>query len=327
MTVLVTGSSGHLGEALMRRCRADGRPVRGIDIKPSPFTDHIGSIGDADFVRCCMAAVDAVIHTATLRKPHVATHSNREFVETNVTGTLVLLEAAVAAGVTRFIYTSTTSAFGAALVPPPGEPAAWLTEDVAPVPKNIYGVSKFAAENLCELFARQAQLPVVVLRTSRFFPEADDNPEIRARYPIENAQANEFLHRRVDIEDIVSAHLLALEKAQALRFRRYIVSATTPFTPSDLPELRRDAPAVVQRRFPECEALFQERGWELFPHIDRVYVNDLARRELGWAPRYNFRHVLDALRAGKDFRSPSAVEIGRKGYHDRVFADGPYPVA
>jgi UDP-glucose 4-epimerase len=326
MTVLITGSSGHLGEALMRRFRADGRPARGIDIKPSPFTDHVGSIGDVDFVQRCMAEVNAVIHTATLHKPHVATHSNQDFVDTNITGTLVLLEAAVAARVMRFIYSSTTSAFGAALVPSPGEPAAWITEDVAPVPRNIYGVTKFAAENLCELFARQAQLPVVVLRTSRFFPEADDNPEIRARYTTENAQANEFPHRRVDIEDVVSAHLLALEKAPALGFRRYIISATTPFIPSDLPELRRNAPAVVQRIFPDCEALFQKRGWKLFPHIDRVYVNDLARQELGWTPRYDFRQVLAALRTGTDFRSPLAVEIGHKGYHDRAFADGPYPV-
>jgi len=327
MTVLITGSSGHLGEALMRRFRRDGRPARGIDIKPSPFTDRVGSIADRDFVLQSIAGIDAVFHTATLHKPHVATHANQDFIDTNITGTLVLFEAAAAARITAFIYTSTTSAFGAALVPPPGEPAAWITEDVAPVPKNIYGVTKFAAENLCELFARQAQLPVVVLRTSRFFPEADDNPQIRDRYAIENAQANEFLHRRVDIEDVVSAHLLALEKAQGLGFRRYIISATTPFTPSDLPELRRDASAVVRRIFPDYEALFHKLGWKLFPHIDRVYVNNLARRELSWAPRYDFRHVLDALRAGTDFRSPLAVEIGRKGYHDRVFADGPYPVA
>ncbi len=135
MTILITGSSGHLGEALMRRFRADGRPARGVDIKRSPFTDHVGSIADRDFVRRCMTGVDAVIHAATLHKPHVATHSNQDFVETNITGTLVLLEAALAVGVRAFIYTSTTSAFGAALVPAPGEPAAWITEDVAPVPK------------------------------------------------------------------------------------------------------------------------------------------------------------------------------------------------
>jgi 3-beta hydroxysteroid dehydrogenase/isomerase family len=65
----------------------------------------------------------------TLHKPHVATHSRQEFVDTNITGTLNLLEESVAAGVESFIYTSTTSVLGDALVPPRGAPAAWITED------------------------------------------------------------------------------------------------------------------------------------------------------------------------------------------------------
>jgi UDP-glucose 4-epimerase len=327
MTVMVTGSSGHLGEALMRRFRAQGEPARGMDIKPSPFTDWVGSISDRTFVRRCMTGANAVIHAATLHKPHVATHPKQDFVDTNITGTLALLEEAAAAGIKAFVFTSTTSVFGAALVPPPGAPAAWITENVTPIPKNIYGVTKLAAENLCELFARQRQFPVVVLRTSRFFPEADDDPKIRERYETTNLQANELLYRRVDLEDVMSAHLLALEKAGTLGFRRYIISATTPFVQSDLPDLRRNAPAVVQRIFPDCEALFDRRGWKLLPHIDRVYVNDMARQELGWKPRYDFPHVLDALRAGADFRSALALDVGSKGYHDLVFNEGPYPLA
>ena len=46
MTLLVTGSAGHLGEALMRQLRAAGRDAIGIDIKPSAFTDHVGTIVD-----------------------------------------------------------------------------------------------------------------------------------------------------------------------------------------------------------------------------------------------------------------------------------------
>ena len=107
----------------------------------------------------------------------------RTFVDTNVTGTLTLLEEAVAAGVGRFVFTSTTSAFGRALTPPPGAPAAWVTEDVAPVPRNIYGVTKTAAEDVCELVHRDHGLPVVILRTSRFFPEPDDRDEVRAALP------------------------------------------------------------------------------------------------------------------------------------------------
>jgi UDP-glucose 4-epimerase len=179
MTILVTGSAGHLGEALMRTLRAAGRPVLGVDLKPSPWTDRVGSIGDRDFIQSCMGGVRTIIHAATLHKPHVATHSPQDFIDTNLTGTLVLLEAAVAAGVEAFVFTSTTSAFGAALTPGANQPAAWVTEDVVPIPRNIYGVTKVAAEDLCQLFHRQHGLPVIVLRTSRFFPEADDNASVR----------------------------------------------------------------------------------------------------------------------------------------------------
>lgn len=327
MTILVTGSAGHLGEALMRTLRAAGRPAIGIDLKPSAWTDRTGSIGDPDFIRQNMTGVRTVIHAATLHKPHVATHTNQEFLDTNLTGTLVLLEAAVAAGVDAFIFTSTTSAFGAALTPAAGEPAAWVTEDVVPIPRNIYGVTKVAAESLCELFHRKHGLPVIVLRTSRFFPEADDDAAIRDSYDTANAQVNELLYRRVDIADVVGAHLLAIEKASDLGFRRYIISATTPFARDDLPVLRRDAASVVRRLFPDSDGLYAARGWKLFPTMDRVYVNERAVTELSWRPTYDFAHVLASLRAGEDFRSPLARAIGSKGYHASLFAEGPYPVA
>ena len=326
MAVLVTGSAGHLGEALVRRLRADGRDVRGLDIKPSSFTDIVGSIDDETFVRDAMSGVTAVIHSATLHKPHVATHSKRQFVDTNVAGTVALLEAAVSHGVRSFVFTSTTSAFGAALSPAPGEPAAWIDEDVAPVPKNIYGATKIAAEGLCELVARKDGLPVLVLRTSRFFPEDDDSAHVRGAFDTVNMQANELLYRRADIEDIVEAHLLAVERAPALRFSRYIVSATTPFTRDDVEALRLDAPSVVRRLYPDVDALYVARDWRLLPSLDRVYDSARATRDLGWTPKRDFAFVLACLREGVEFRSDMALAIGKKGYHDTFFEHGPYPV-
>ena len=176
MTVLVTGSSGHLGEALMRTLRASGRAALGLDVIPGPFTDVIGSIADRTLVARGMQGVDAVLHAATLHKPHVATHTREAFVETNVQGTLILLEEAARAGVRAFVMTSTTSTFGDALKPPPGQPAAWIDERVTPVPKNIYGVTKTAAEDLCQLFHRNEGLAAIVLRTSRFFPGGGRRP-------------------------------------------------------------------------------------------------------------------------------------------------------
>jgi nucleoside-diphosphate-sugar epimerase len=315
-----------LGEALVRTLTNQGYEVLGVDILPGPFTSQVGSITDRDFVRRCMTGVRRVFHAATLHKPHVATHSRQEFVDVNITGTLNILEEAVAAGVESVVYTSTTSVIGAALIPPPGAPAAWITEDVVPVPKNIYGVTKAAAEDLCELFAKNQGLPCIVLRTSRFFPEEDDDERARAAFADDNLKVNEFLSRRVDIEDVVSAHLLASTAAPAIGFRRYIISATTPLAGEDLAELRTDAPRVVERRVRDFAAEYARRGWKMAPSIDRVYVNARARTELGWQPKYDFKFLIERLRAGEDFRSPLAILVGSKGYHVQQFADGPYPV-
>jgi UDP-glucose 4-epimerase len=326
MKVLVTGSAGHLGEALVRTLKNTNHEVIGTDLLPSVFTDKVGSITDRAHVKQCLAGIEAVLHTATLHKPHVATHSRQSFVDTNITGTLNLLEEAAAAGVSSFIFTSTTSTFGDALTPAAAAPAAWITEEVVPVPKNIYGVTKIAAENLGELFYRQQRLPVIVLRTSRFFPEEDDRKEVRQAYEDRNIKANEFLYRRVDLEDVVSAHLLAMEKAPAIGFARYIISATTPFTRADLVDLRVNAPAVLKRSVPDYEAVYARLGWQMFPRVDRVYINERARNELGWSPRYNFSSILDRLKANENPDSPLARLIGSKGYHATGFAEGPYPV-
>lgn len=317
MKILVTGSAGHLGEALMRTLPGLGHEAVGIDIIPSPFTQVVGSISDRATVDAVMGGVDVVLNAATLHKPHVATHSRQAFVDTNVTGTLNLLEAAVANRVRAFVYTSTTSTFGDALTPPAGSPAAWITEDVVPIPKNIYGATKTAAEDLCKLFHRNQKLPCLVLRTSRFFPENDDVPEKAAAFDDANLKINELLYRRVDTADVVSAHLAAIERAPALGFGKYIVTATTPFTRADLAELGTDAPAVLARHVPEYRDVFAARGWKMLPVLDRVYVNERARRDLGWQPVYDFRRALADVAAGKDYRSPLAVAVGSKGYHPK----------
>lgn len=229
MRVLVTGSAGHLGEALVRTVQNTNHEVVGLDIVASNFTSKVGSIVDRSCVKRCMKGVDAVLHTASLHKPHVITRSLQDFVDTNITGTLNLLEEAASAGVQSFVFTSTTSAFGGALTPPAGAPAVWVTEDVTSVPKNIYGVTKTAAEDLCELFHRDRGLACLILRTSRFFPEEDDCEATRQAYDDYNVKANEYLYRRVDLEDVVSAHLIALERAPSIGFGRYIIGATTPF--------------------------------------------------------------------------------------------------
>lgn len=329
MKLLVTGSAGHLGEALMRALPGLGHSPVGMDINPSEYTDVVGPVTDAARVREAMAGVEAVLHVATLHKPHVASHSKQDFIDTNVTGTLCLLEAAVELGVRRVVFTSTTSAFGAALIPAPGGPAAWIEESAAGLPKNIYGVTKLAAEDLCALFARKHGLNCTVLRTSRFFPEADDSKEVRDRFSQENAKANEFLFRRVDLLDVVHAHECALRDgvpSVSGGFARYIISATSPFQREHLGDLRRNPGAVVAALYPEFSKIYAAAGFHMFDDIARVYVNDHARQGLGWVPRYDFARILAQISAGQPIGSDLARAVGVKGYHDEVFDDGPYPV-
>ena len=303
-----------------------GDVATGLDILPSPFTTKVGSVADREAVRAAMAGVEVVFHAATLHKPHVATHTRQAFIDTNVTGTLNLLEEAAASGVRAFVFTSTTSVFGDALTPKPGEPAAWITEDVALQPKNIYGVTKAAAEDLCQLFHRNQKLNVLILRTSRFFPEEDDSKSARAGHGDANLKTNEYLYRRVALEDVVSAHLAAAERAGGLGFGKYIISATSPFTTRDRGALTVDPKDAVRAHVPQFEAEYARRGWSLPSAIGRVYVNDRARRDLRWAPRHDFAAVLERLMAGGEVLDPLALTVGAKGYHGTIFADGPYPV-
>ena len=326
MKILVTGSSGHLGEALIRTLRASNEDVVGCDLLPSPFTDYLGSITDSDFVNACLRGVNIVYHTATLHKPHVATHTRQQFVDTNITGTLNLLEESRLAGVNAFVFTSTTSLFGDAMQPGNRQQAVWVTEELTPVLKNIYGVTKQAAEDLCQLFHSNQNMNCIILRTSRFFPEEDDQREVRDAFSDANIKANEYLFRRAAIDDIVSAHLCAAEKAAEIGFGRYIISATTPFTAEDLPHLMSDPAGIVARYYPAFQEVYERQGWRMFDQIGRVYVNAKARKELGWAPEVDFGAVLKKVDASEDFLTPLARQIGRKGYHDETFEDGLYPV-
>ncbi|MFS2021447.1 NAD-dependent epimerase/dehydratase family protein, partial [Massilia sp. CT11-108] len=241
------------GRFLSPLLRRAGHVPLGLDVAPGPHTDVVGSVADTPLVRRLFAGYrfDAVIHAAALHKPDIARYPRQAFVDVNVTGTLNLLEAAAAHGTSRFISTSTTSLMITQAIRDETAPAAaWLDETSGPLqPRNIYGVTKRTAEELARLFHAEHGLPVVVLRTARFFPEDDDTHDHLAG---ENMKANEFLHRRLTVEDCALAHLAALEKAPAIGFGLYVVSAPTPFDRADAALLKTDAPAVIARHFPDA---------------------------------------------------------------------------
>src|ERR1700758_4834792 len=111
MRILLTGSSGWLGQRLAARLRGTGHDPLGLDIAPGPETQVVGSVADAALVGGLFQrfGFEGVIHTGALHKPDIVRESPQAFVDTNVTGVLNLLQAAEAIGCNRFVFTSTTS--------------------------------------------------------------------------------------------------------------------------------------------------------------------------------------------------------------------------
>lgn len=303
MRILLTGCSGWLGQNLVPRLIRAGHKVVGVDPVPSPNTQIVGSVADRELVRRAIrdCEVDAIVHAAALHKPNIGTHRASDFVAVNVQGTLNLLEEAVASGsrIDRFVFTSTTSlmisreiraghAGGA-------KKAVWITEEMMPLlPRNIYGVTKLSAEHLCRLFHELHGLPVIVLRTSRFFPEYDDMAHAIAQSE-PNTKTNEFLFRRLTVEDAAESHVVALNQAPEMGFDTFIISAWTPFSRDDCEELIIDAPSVVARYFPQYPEIYRRLGWTMFQSIDRVYDSRKALRRLGFQCRVGFNEKLEEI--------------------------------
>ena len=314
MRVLLTGAAGWLGRHLKPKLTALGHAVVGFDMAASPWTAVVGSVAD----RALLARLfrehgfEAVIHAGALHKPDIARFPAQAYVDTNVTGTLNLLEAAAVAR-SRVVFTSTTSLMiSQAVRAEDGDAAVWLDERSGPLePRNIYGVTKLAAEGLCRVHHLATGLPCVILRTARFFPEADDtHDDIDGA----NLKANEFLHRRLSVEDCADAHIAALERAPGVGFGAFVICAPTPFRREDAAALKQDAAGLIARLYPDAPALLARRGWRLPERIGRVYDAALAERTLGFRARTNFAAVLEALRTDAplpfvhdpDFVSPSA---------------------
>ena len=276
MRILITGSSGRIGSVIAKFI-AKNHDVVGLDIIAGPQTTRFGSIGDSTLVDELTARVDAVIHTAAFHAPHVGLKADAAFVETNVRGTECLLNAALKNGVSKFVYTSTTSLYGAAMVAP--DRAIWVTEDLSPIARDIYDETKLAAEQLCRT-AANAGLPCVSLRVSRCFPEPD---ELMAIYR---------MYRGVDARDVAQAHALALE-VPIDGFEVFNISAASAFQRNECSELFDSAKSVITRHFPWAAEVFSQRRWVLPNRIDRVYAIDKGQRVLGYCPRYNFDSLFD----------------------------------
>lgn len=277
--ILITGSSGHSGSQIADLLKG-AYDIVGVDLVEGKYTSDIGSLTDKDFLLRASEGISAIIHTASLHAPHVATHSRKDFIDTNISGTLNLLEASESNEVRKFIYTSTTSLYGESLNDE--NQAVWITEEVPTIPRDIYDITKIAAEGLCRDFFRKEGLQTTVLRVSRFWNEPMERKLLYRMY------------RGVDVRDVALAHNLAIEK-EFQKFDVFNISAQSIFTADDLVDLKHNLRQLLEKKIPKLVAFYKAMHWPLPDSIDRVYVIDKAKKELSYKPEYNIKEMLEAL--------------------------------
>jgi len=278
MRVLVTGSSGKLGSVTVKHLANLGHMVTGLDISGSATTDLIADVKDKYKIFEVTQGFDAVIHTAALHGRHMdLNYPREEFVETNIKGTLNLLNACVANGINKFLFTSTTSIYGKSLVN--DYKAVWVNEELSIQPRDIYDITKQSCEELCREFFEKDNIQATVFRVGRFLPEPD------------NLKLNHRLYRGLDERDGAEALKLALEH-EFEQFEVFNISSGSPFQKEDLIELKHDASNVIAKYYPEAIELYERNHWMLPASIDRVYRSDKALQILNYRPKFTFEYLL-----------------------------------
>ena len=163
-------------------------------------------------------------------------------------------------------------------------------------------------------------LPIIILRTSRFFPEEDDMAHEIIQSGA-NTKANEFLFRRLTVEDAAAAHVVALDRAPQIGFDTFIISALTPFSPEDCEQLMEMRRSSCDRYFPRYREIYARRGWTMFDYIDRVYDSQ-ARRCAAWAssarPTSATSSPSSTARMGSHLCSQAVARRGRRPSGQRV---------
>ncbi|MCU7722637.1 NAD(P)-dependent oxidoreductase [Actinoplanes sp. KI2] len=277
--VAVTGSSGRVGDAVAGALEAAGWQVRGVDRAPGRRTGIVGDLRDAYVRRALLRTADVVVHAAALHAPHVGIVDDAEFRAVNVDATAALLDDAEAAGVRRFVYISSTSVYGSALVPT--DRAVWVDEELPPQPRDIYDETKLAAERL----VASSPITSAALRIARCFPEP---------LPV---LATRLLHRAVRLADVATA--TATVVAHDAVAGTFNIAGRYPFRKADCVALHHGAASVIAERAPEVAAAFRARGWALPERIDRVYDSGAATNAFGYHPTSGVLRLLRTRQDGK----------------------------
>ncbi|MFD3734431.1 NAD-dependent epimerase/dehydratase family protein [Streptomyces sp. NPDC058632] len=156
MVIAITGAAGMLGGRLAERLTADGRRVRGVDLRPGPGVEYVGDIRDRDLMRRALDGVDVLVHAAAA----LPSYPDEQIRSIIVGGTENVFAAAKSAGVPRVVHVSSTAVYGLPRTVP-------TTEDHPREPVDTYSRAKAAAEEVAERY-RADGMCVPILRPKTF---------------------------------------------------------------------------------------------------------------------------------------------------------------
>jgi dTDP-glucose 4,6-dehydratase len=305
MRVLVTGGSGFIGSNMVRLILAERPAWRVINLDKLTYAGNAENLVDLDghpqyrFVRGDIANgelvselgrsehIDAIVHLAAESHVDRSILSPAVFIDTNVRGTQVLLEAARELLVKRFLQVSTDEVYGSL------GPTGHFTESTPLAPSSPYSASKAGGDLLALAYAHTFGLPVVVTRCSNNygpyqFPEkliplmiANALRDLPLPVYGDGANVRDWIH----VEDHCRGVLLALESGQVGQVYNFGASSERPNI-----EIVREVLRLVGK--PESLIQFVKDR----PGHDRRYAIDASkvRSELGWRPRRDFGEGLAA---------------------------------
>ena len=292
MKILLTGSSGLLGTAVLNEAKRFGKEQHrelefvGLDTRESTFAPssslvfHKGSFTDGALIEKILPGCDAIIHTAAYHGRFLATHTPTEFVEVNAGGLATLMEACVKYNVKRCIFSSTMEILVGRDWAASG--MARLDESCPPRPDSIYSQSKLQCESLGQYYAAKYGIEFLALRYQNI--EAPD------------ASPLGLLARGATAADVARANLRGLI-APDVSYEMMLIGPATPVTNQDIAKAQSEPESVLEKYWPGALKVLLERNLQLSPHHFWPPVNiDKARRVLCWQPEQTFGKWLSAQR-------------------------------
>ena len=281
MKVIVTGGSGFLGHHLIPALVKAGHEVKNIDLKENPeFPTVIADVRDTDKMRQEISEAEAVFHLASLIEAGESVEKPARYIDYNINGTLSVLEAMRTNNIKTFIFSSSAAIYGEPLKVP-------IREDDRTLPVNPYGMTKLAMEGLLSSYVKAHGFTGIALRYFNLYgPGEHHRPETHAmpRFIKQIYEGKEVtvwgdgghLRDYVYIDDIVRAHLLALDLAQKESKKYHYLNLSTE-KPASVLEIAR----LIEKAMGKQAKIkhFPERPGD--PRV--LYASaEKAKKVLGW---------------------------------------------